>query len=123
MQNPYQDLMFKAAKDEAFRDALLKDPKAAIAAHLGMPLPEDLTVRVVENTSDAITLVIPPLLTDALSDQDLEAVTGGLAEHSDTEYDIMFSISGFGLACIGSAIRLGSVKACREEWNQNHSLI
>lgn len=123
MQDAYQDLMLKAATDAGFRDALLNDPKAALESYLGGTLPQELTVRVVENSPTELTLVIPPLVTDALSDQELDAVAGGLAEYSDTAYDVMFSISGFGIACVNSAIRLGSVKACRDEWNQNHSLI
>lgn len=117
--NPYEDLMIKAAKDEAFREALLADPKAALEAHLGTRLPEELTVKVITNTPRELTLVIPPKMTDELSDAQLEGVAGGQRDLTETDADVMYSFMTFGVGCANSAIRLGSVKSCRDEWAKN----
>ena len=75
--NAFQALMLKAAQDESFRRELLADPKPAIESFLGAKLPDALNVKVVENTPTEITLAIPPLMSSELSDEDLDAVSGG----------------------------------------------
>lgn len=98
----YQELMFKAAKDEAFRAALLKDPKATLVAVFGAPLPESLNVRVVSNTANELTIVIPPKRSDELSEDDLDQVAGG--RNAPRFYDAMFSMVAFTIGCIASVI-------------------
>ena len=74
-------LINRSLEDEEFRQRLLDDPKGAIEQELGSRLPESIEVRVVEESADTIYLVLPsvsPLGQGVeLSDQELEAVSGG----------------------------------------------
>ena len=75
--NQYQRLIAKCWADEAFKRRLLADPAGTLAAE-GMALPEGVTLRVVEDTAQTVTLVIPPRPTD-LSDEALEGAVGGVS--------------------------------------------
>jgi hypothetical protein len=74
-------LVQRSLEDDAFRQRLLDDPKAAVEEELGTRLPEEVRVVAVEETADTIYLVLPsssPLGEGGeLSDLDLEAVAGG----------------------------------------------
>jgi Nitrile hydratase, alpha chain len=76
-------LIEKSSEDETFRRRLMEDPKAAVEQELGTRLPEGVEVRVVEESADAIYLVLPsasPIGGGAeLSDSELEGVAGGWA--------------------------------------------
>ena len=76
-------LIERSLEDEAFRQRLLADPKAAIEQELGSRLPESIEVRAVEETPEIIYLVLPSRSADVrggeLSDQELDAVSGGLS--------------------------------------------
>jgi hypothetical protein len=81
-------LIERSLEDEVFRQQLLADPRAIIERETGTRLPEDLRVVAVEETADTIYLVLPstsPLGEGRdLTDQELEAVTGGEAGSTDT---------------------------------------
>ena len=83
-------LVQRGLEDEDFRRRLLDDPKAAVEQELGTRLPEGVQVRVVEESSDTIYLVLPSASAGSqggeLSDQDLEAVAGAGAIPAPT-YD------------------------------------
>jgi hypothetical protein len=72
----------RSLEDETFRRRLLENPRAAVEEELGSRLPEGVQVMAVEETADTIYLVLPsasPVEAGGeLSDQDLEAVAGGL---------------------------------------------
>jgi Nitrile hydratase, alpha chain len=74
-------LIEKAWKDDAFRQALRSDPRGAVEKALGGKLPAGLQVKVVEETADTFYLVLPAKLDRApagqLTDQQLDAVAGG----------------------------------------------
>jgi hypothetical protein len=74
-------LVERSLADDAFRQHLLTNPKAAVEQELGTRLPEEVQVRAVEETADTIYLVLPSASPGGgggeLSDQDLEAVAGG----------------------------------------------
>jgi hypothetical protein len=74
-------LVQRSLQDEELRQRLLDDPKAAVEQELGSRLPEDVEVRVVEESQQTIYLVLPsasPLGQGGeLSDQELDAVAGG----------------------------------------------
>jgi hypothetical protein len=76
-------LIQRSMEDEDFRQRLLDDPKGALEQELGTRLPDDVEVRVVEESADAIYLVLPSSASPLggqggeLSDRELEAVAGG----------------------------------------------
>ena len=71
----------RSMEDEELRQRLLDDPKAAVEQELGTQLPEDVEVRVVQESAQSIYLVLPftPAVGEGeeLSDEQLEAVAGG----------------------------------------------
>jgi hypothetical protein len=76
-------LVGRAWEDEAFKQALLNDPCAAIEQATGLKLPAGLDVKVLEETSDTLYLVVPvnplgqALEEGELSDETLAVVAGG----------------------------------------------
>ncbi|ACS99669.1 NHLP leader peptide family RiPP precursor [Paenibacillus sp. JDR-2] len=50
----------KAWEDDAFKQQLLNDPKAAIKDAFGVEIPDQIEVTAVEETPDHAYLVIPP---------------------------------------------------------------
>ncbi len=70
----------KALKDDSYRQDLLANPRAAVEQELGVQLPADLNIRVVEmETPNTLYIVLPPQqqASGELSDADLESVAGG----------------------------------------------
>ena len=65
----------KGTVDADFRAWLLRDPKAAISAELGVSVPNSMTIEVHEERADTAHLVLPP--SSRLSAADLTAVAGG----------------------------------------------
>lgn len=75
MEKFREDVIKKAMADQAFKEKLMKDPKAAIKEAFGSAMPDDLKVNVV--VEDAKTFYIP-LPSDELSDSDLDSAAGGI---------------------------------------------
>lgn len=80
----YRAIVLKAQTDPVFRAALLADPKAALKDAFGIDLPDGVSLSVVEETAQALTLVLPqaPVAVadndDVLSDDELEMVAAGM---------------------------------------------
>ena len=68
-------ILSRAAEDGNFRAHLIADPKATIATEIGTAIPDGFDVVVHEDSATAAHLVLPP--SPALTDADLETVTGG----------------------------------------------
>ena len=69
-------IIAKAWRDPAFKADLIANPAAALKAE-GIDVPAGMAVTVVENTDKLFHLVLPPVPTDELSDEALDAVAGG----------------------------------------------
>ena len=77
--NAMQKIITKCWEDEAFKERLLADPAATLAAG-GVQVPEGMTVNVAVDSEDLRTLVIPRPPAGALNDGEISAVAGGLIE-------------------------------------------
>ena len=71
-------IVSRAADDEAFRKSLLSDPKSAVQSAFGIDAPDNINVHVHEESSTDIHLVVPSH--DELSDEELESLTGGWSD-------------------------------------------
>jgi len=71
-----QEFNTKILSDESFRDEFKRDPKAAMRVQ-GVEIPDDVDVEVVESTAHKMYVVMPPLQTGELSDEQLASVSGG----------------------------------------------
>jgi len=73
-------IIAKAWRDPAFKAELIANPAAALKAE-GIDVPAGMAVTVVENTDKQFHLVLPPVPTDELSDEALDAVAGGTTSY------------------------------------------
>ena len=73
------NLIVKAWQDEAFKQKLMNNPIAVYEEELGRKAPDNVEIKVLEETSDTTYLVIPkkPETSEELSEEALEAVAGG----------------------------------------------
>ena len=78
-----RSIVQRSIEDEDFRQRLLEDPRKVVEQELETRLPDNVEVRVVEESADTIYLVLPSASAvgegGELSDLELEAVAGGLA--------------------------------------------
>ena len=72
----FAKIIAKAWRDPAFKAELIANPAAALKAE-GIDVPAGMAVTVLENTDKQFHLVLPPVPTDELSEDDLKAVSGG----------------------------------------------
>ena len=92
-------ISLKAHRDPAFRKQLITSPKTTVEGILGTSLGANVSVAVVEDTDNKITMVIPPAATDELSEDQLEAVAGGFLDAT-----LGSSVLGDGMLCIGGGL-------------------
>ncbi|VEP18772.1 conserved hypothetical protein [Hyella patelloides LEGE 07179] len=73
------NLITKAWQNEAFKQQLMNDPIAIYEEELGRKAPDNIEIKVLEETSDTTYLVIPkkPDASQELSEEALESVAGG----------------------------------------------
>jgi len=70
-----EQIIKKAQEDQGFKKALVENPKGAIG-QLGVQLPEDVEVKVVEESTEVVYLVLP-VNPGELTDEQLDDVAGG----------------------------------------------
>ena len=65
-----------ASESDDYRKALVADPKAVVAKQFGLEIPDNVQVKVVEDTADTVYVVLPHAVETGaeLSDADLEAL-------------------------------------------------
>jgi hypothetical protein len=73
----FAKIIAKAWRDPAFKVELIANPAVALKAE-GIDVPAGMAVTVLENTDKHFHLVLPPVPTDELSDEALDAVAGGI---------------------------------------------
>lgn len=79
VQAALRQILARAGADPAFRQLCLVDPRAAVQQETRQELPEKFSLRFVDNAHADLTIVLPdPISSAELSDQDLEAVSGGI---------------------------------------------
>ena len=79
MRSQYSEqLIGRAERDPEFRKRLIADPKAAVKEELGVDLPGDLDVRVVQEQPTEAVLVLPVVSeSGALREEELAGAAGG----------------------------------------------
>ena len=82
MTTPQQreaELIARCTEDAVFREEFLKHPKEVFERETGMPLPEDMNVKVIEETPNTHYVVLPNSDWEGMSAEELAAVAGGRA--------------------------------------------
>ena len=70
-----EEIVKKAQSDKDFRKALMDNPKEALG-QLGVQVPEDVEVKVVEESAK-VGYIVLPVNPDELTDEQLDWVAGG----------------------------------------------
>lgn len=73
----YAQIVAKAWDDASFKQRLLSEPKMVFQEN-GINIPDELEIRVLENTVDSVYFILPIKPSEELSDEQLETVTGGV---------------------------------------------
>ena len=68
-------ILSRAGEDGDFRARLIADPEAAVAAEIGMTIPEGFSVEVHEDSATTAHLVLQP--SPELTEAELAMVAGG----------------------------------------------
>jgi hypothetical protein len=79
-QSVTERVIDRASRDPQFRQELLQNPLPALKQELGVTIPANIDIRVVEETPSMLYLVLPPETAAPgreLSDRELEQVAGG----------------------------------------------
>lgn len=76
----------QAQGNPEYYDELMKDPRNLMARQLGTSIPENVNIKVLEETADTYYVVLPyaPKEGAELSDADLEKVAGGMLDKNCT---------------------------------------
>ena len=83
-----QRLIGKAMKDMDFRKQLIDNTNVAIEMEMGMRIPENVTVKILEEDAKTLYLVLPHTPVQEaemeLTDAELLTVAGGITASADT---------------------------------------
>ena len=76
-----KEIIKKAREDKEFKKTLVENSKEALG-QLGVQVPEEVEVKVVEESSKVVYLVLPAN-PDELTDEELDGVAGGYCTDKD----------------------------------------
>jgi hypothetical protein len=84
-----QAILDRAVTDRAFRQRLLVDPRPAILESFGVMIPATFRIKFIERDANVDALIVLPDEQHGgeLSDDDLETVSGGVAESAEWSDD------------------------------------
>jgi hypothetical protein len=97
-------IIANAWKDETYKKELLNNPRAVIEREFNVKLPSDVNVIVMEENSSNFYFVLPMrpnFSRTELSDEQLEAVAGGIAP--------LIGVAAIGAGVVGGTFTLGAV--------------
>ena len=79
----------QAQKNPKYYQQLKADPRGLMEKQLGTPIPRDVNIKVLEESSDTYYIVLPAFAKEGaeLSDSDLEKVAGGGTVKGDASCD------------------------------------
>jgi hypothetical protein len=105
--DPVTLAIIRGMNDPAYKARAIANPKE-IAAELGFTVPENLNIRILENTPNRVHVVIPYNPAEGeLSDTELEAVAGGLSKAGQAGVGCgaatAGTIAGCGAGCAAAA--------------------
>jgi hypothetical protein len=85
-KNAYAKIVAHAWKDARFKEKLLKNPKEALK-EMGMDVPANFDVRVIEEKTNSSTFILPkaPAVAKELSEQELQKLAGGIFGNACTQ--------------------------------------
>jgi hypothetical protein len=94
----WDKIVEQAQKNPKYYDLLMSDPRLLMEKQLGMSIPANVNIKVVEETPDTYYIVLPHIVREGaeLSDSDLENVAGGKGSAIDA--------MGGALGGLGSAL-------------------
>jgi len=77
VQETVKQIQKKAASDASFRASLIANPNSSIEEIAGIQIPAGFRVNVADANEADLTIALPKMQNNELSDSDLEAVAGG----------------------------------------------
>ncbi|MGJ5675413.1 MAG: NHLP leader peptide family RiPP precursor [Nostochopsis sp.] len=69
-------LITRALKNEEFRQELIANPKAVVEKELGVKLPEELEIKVLEETESTLYMVVPSNPYEGIFEEELKVLVG-----------------------------------------------
>jgi len=103
-----QEVIKRSMSDTAFREKLLSNPNQAIEEVIGHKLPEGFSLKVIESDpSYNATFVLPDFIGNAVEDDDLENVAGGI----DSETNGIVLVTPLSILCL-AAFGPCAIRAC-----------
>ena len=104
-------VLAKVVEDPAFATRLKADAKAALAEMFETKLPDTMNVQVFQETPSDLMIRLPIVVTDEVSEKELEGVAGGLC----SPLFVKAAVWG-GKALAAGAVGVGGAKVAKKVW-------